>query len=223
MLANEILEEAADACHVSQEQLQSGRRHRPVVRARQAAVYAMRHWTDRPQSFARLGVLYGQDHSTLVHQYNEAQAKRERDPHFRDLTDCLVEHARDFVKRRRITIQPGTAHRPGCPRREVTDADTLACYDLFKLAAEKTEADLNNIFKCRRLRGLEFEAICAAIWAIRRGSNPQLSYPQIGTLLNRDHTTVINADRRAKEMRDADIEFAALTNALLKEAERTLS
>lgn len=53
----------------------------------------------------------------------------------------------------------------------------------------------------------------AVIWAARRTT--PASWPQLGRTLNRDHTTIIAAERRAKGVREADLDFRRLTDALV--------
>lgn len=53
-----------------------------------------------------------------------------------------------------------------------------------------------------------------AVWLIRRLC-PHMSYPKIGTLFGgRDHTTILNADRRAKQMMLTNPDFAFRANQI---------
>lgn len=223
MLAAELLEEAADALHVDMDDVRAGRRHRPVVRARQAAIFALRHWTDKPHSFAHIGRLYGTDHKTALHHYQAAETFRERDPDFRDLTDTLIEHARDQVRRQRVGRARGVTPLVALTPRKINEAVTRDVYAVFQMAAALLEADLGEMLAKAHRDGPEYEASAAAVWALRRGSDPQLSFPQIGKLLARHHTTILHADNRADEPRELDPHFARATETLLTETRRRLS
>ena len=54
----------------------------------------------------------------------------------------------------------------------------------------------------------------AAIWAARTAFG--ISYPQLGRRLQRDHTTIMTAFRRAEALRRHDAEFRRMTDGLLQ-------
>ena len=56
----------------------------------------------------------------------------------------------------------------------------------------------------------------AVIYAARRMTRPQRSYPEIGRVIGgRDHSTIISGERRAVELRKTDPEFASLLACLM--------
>lgn len=65
-----------------------------------------------------------------------------------------------------------------------------------------------------RRKGL-FRARAAICWVARRVTRASL--PQIGAILGgRDHSSVVNACRRAADMRDSDPAFRCLTDRLVR-------
>ena len=66
-------------------------------------------------------------------------------------------------------------------------------------AADLPLADLVGETRKRPIARVRF----IAIWVIRQRC-PHMSYTAIGRLLNRDHTTILNADRRAPELMAAN-------------------
>ena len=80
------------------------------------------------------------------------------------------------------------------------------------------EASAATGITVHRLRGAERSrpismARFAIFWTMREYSG--LSLPQIGKAIgNRDHTTVMHACRRAKALRETDLEFKALCDRL---------
>jgi chromosomal replication initiator protein len=56
----------------------------------------------------------------------------------------------------------------------------------------------------------------AVIYAARRMTRPQRSYPEIGRIIGgRDHSTIISGERRAKELRYTDPEFRSMLACLM--------
>lgn len=223
MLAAELLEEAADACHADLSDVLAGRRMRPAMRAKQAAIYALRHYRAKPHTFGLIGHLYGTDGSNAKRHYVTAEVFRQRDRHFRELTDILIEHARDAVFRQRVGR--GRRNKPLVPAIRKLDDEALLrnVYAVFSIAAELLDADLGETLAKQHRNGPEFEASAATVWALRRGSMPQLSFPQIGRFLARHYSTIIHADRRADELRTRDPDFAQATQTLLTETQKRLS
>lgn len=66
-----------------------------------------------------------------------------------------------------------------------------------------------------RRHGLRPRARMAAVWALKTRW-PALSWTQIALIAARDHSTVIYNFRRAKDERERDGEFRALTDALVE-------
>jgi chromosomal replication initiation ATPase DnaA len=58
---------------------------------------------------------------------------------------------------------------------------------------------------------------CATMWAARKVLSPHTrgSYPALGRVFRRDHSTVIHAVRKAEARRTAEIDFRRLTDALV--------
>lgn len=223
MLAAEILQEAADACHADMKDVRAGRRFHNVVRARRAAIYAMRKWTDKPHSYSHIGRLYGTDHKSARYHFDMAETARERDPHFRSLTDSLVLHARDVVEKHRVGQRPGVKPLHAFVPRQLDKTLTKHVRAILALAADLLDADLDEMLRKLHREGPEFEASAAAVWALRRAPEPALSFPQLGKLLARHHSTIIHADKRAEELRAIDPDFAQATETLLAETQRRLS
>lgn len=230
MLLAELLEEAADACHADPAAVFTGRRFRSAVRARRAAIYAMRHYAAGPPSFSMLGHLLGTDHSTVMHNYSEALSQREQDPVFRQLTDILTEHARRQVANGKVgryrtsALSLGHRAKPVIRRKSALgEREKQATYVLLRASAELFDAHLDEIFRQTHWNAECFNAAAAAIWAVRHGSDPRLSFPQLSYLFARHHSTVMHAHTRAAAMREECPEFARATDFLLTEAKRRLS
>ena len=61
-----------------------------------------------------------------------------------------------------------------------------------------TEAALRGRYRGRQLS----EARSVAVWLLRRISRERLSYPAIGALLGRDHSTVMYLARQGQDLAD---------------------
>ena len=57
-----------------------------------------------------------------------------------------------------------------------------------------------------------------AAWLIRLHSNPRRSFPEIGRLLGRDHTTIMAACNSVLRRRRTDLRFLRFTDSLFEEA-----
>ena len=67
----------------------------------------------------------------------------------------------------------------------------------------------------RRYRALTYPRF-AVIYAARRMTRPQRSYPEIARIIGgRDHSTIISGERRAKALRHTDPEFRSMLACLM--------
>ena len=78
-----------------------------------------------------------------------------------------------------------------------------AICERYNVTSAKLTGPQRDIFKARAV-------LC---WLLRRHG---FSYPQIGMFLKRDHTTIINAVKRAQGMIDADANLAAFCAAQIE-------
>jgi len=82
---------------------------------------------------------------------------------------------------------------------------------LVRDAAELFEVRPSEILGDRRLKRI-CRARFAVVWAARRRG---LSSPVIGHMMRRDHSTILDAERRADEIRASDPAFKRATDLLL--------
>lgn len=86
--------------------------------------------------------------------------------------------------------------------------------DIIDQVAYETGVSPWDLRGQRRFASL-FRPRCAVCWLARRLTSTSL--PQIGALLGgRDHSSILNACRRAAELREQDPAFRRLTDRLLR-------
>ena len=79
---------------------------------------------------------------------------------------------------------------------------------LLDAVAESYGISRRRLRANRRYR-LDAEARHVAMYLIRRHA-PEMSYPDIGRLFGRHHTTAISAERRVREMLERDVPLQAM-------------
>jgi len=86
MTPERILRAVSDNCHVSVRDIQSSSRKRPVVEARQLAIYLAQKYTGL--SLAQVGrIVARRDHSTAIHSCNQVAARIQADRTFRNFVE----------------------------------------------------------------------------------------------------------------------------------------
>ena len=90
----------------------------------------------------------------------------------------------------------------------------LTAASLFRIAAALVGADPGTLYS-RARDARTVRARMAVAWALRNRRSPPPSYPAIGRLLDRDHSSVIYLVRQADCLRDHDRSFRDLTDRLV--------
>lgn len=87
---------------------------------------------------------------------------------------------------------------------------------MLNRCAKETGIPVKDILGRRRTADVS-RSRCATMWAARKVLSPSTrgSYPAIGRVFHRDHSTVMHAIRKAEILRSEELDFRTLTDALV--------
>lgn len=114
------------------------------------------------------------------------------------------------------------ANRPAISAEERARMETKGTADLRGIDADVVVAVTCHLFGIeqkaflsRRRWAQEVKARAFFVWTLRAVGDQPISYPAIGQLIERDHSTTMYLHRKAIVLRMVDPEFAAICNGVL--------
>lgn len=171
----EVISATCDAFGVAKSDIMGLSRKRPIVRARMAAIYILRRY--RFMKYMDIATLFGRDHTVAIHAISRASE--------------LMKHDTEFIDKVKAIISRSEAMRD-LMKKEFNNKAALKVVEHISAEYGITTEVMVSQNKSRNIS----DARKASIMIMRDAYGIGIS--EIGRLLDRNHSTIINAYKKAK-------------------------